>query len=52
MQIHSFPDYPILLVDDEAKALESLTITLEFNGVNNLTCMPGRDNSHGNPGGE
>ena len=43
MQIHPFPDYPILLVDDEAKALESLTIALEFNGVNNLTHMPGRD---------
>jgi len=36
MQIHPFPDYPILLVDDEAKALESLTIALEFKGVNNL----------------
>ena len=39
MLIHPFPDYPILLVDDEANALESLTIALEFNGVNNLlTC--------------
>ncbi len=36
MQIHSFPDYPILMVDDEAKALESLTMALAFNGVNNL----------------
>ncbi len=40
MQIHSFPDYPILLVDDEAKALQSLIGALEFNGVNNLlTCQ-------------
>jgi len=39
MQIHTFPDYPILLADDEAKALESLTMALEFNGINNLlTC--------------
>ena len=36
MQIHSFPEHPILLVDDEAKALESFKFTLELNGVNNL----------------
>ncbi|MEN6439642.1 MAG: sigma-54 dependent transcriptional regulator [Syntrophobacter sp.] len=40
MQIHPFPDYPILLVDDEAKALKSLAVALEFNGINNLlTCQ-------------
>lgn len=36
MQIHSFPEHPILLVDDEAKVLESFRITLEFSGVNHL----------------
>lgn len=43
MELHSFPDHPILLVDDEAQALESFTIALEFNGVNNL--IPCQDES-------
>ncbi len=36
MQTRSFPEHPILLVDDEAKVLESFRITLIFDGVNNL----------------
>ena len=36
MQTHSFPEHPILLVDDEAKVLESFRISLTFEGVNNL----------------
>lgn len=33
------PIHPILLVDDERGALDSLSIALEFNGINNvLTC--------------
>ena len=34
---HSFPDYPILLVDDEPSWLHSLSFTLEYSGnYNNL----------------
>ncbi len=36
MGMHSFPDHPILLVDDEAQALESLKMALEFRGITNL----------------
>ncbi|MEN6438342.1 MAG: response regulator, partial [Syntrophobacter sp.] len=36
MSIPSLPEHPILLVDDEAQALESFRIILEFKGVNNL----------------
>ena len=36
MSIHSFPEHPVLLVDDEPRALKSLTITLEFEGINNV----------------
>jgi DNA-binding NtrC family response regulator len=43
MSIQTFPDHPILLVDDEAQALESFSIILDFNGVNNL--LPCQDES-------
>jgi len=36
MSIHSLPEHPILLVDDEPQALESFRIILEFNGFSNL----------------
>lgn len=36
MSIRTFPDHPILLVDDEAQALESFSIILDFSGINNL----------------
>ena len=36
MSIHSFPEHPILLVDDEPRALRVFTMILEFNGINNV----------------
>ena len=40
MSIHSFPEHPILLVDDEPQALKVFTIILEFKA--STTCsMPG-----------
>ncbi len=43
MSIHSFPEHPVLLVDDEPQALESFAMILDFNGINNL--LPCQDES-------
>lgn len=43
MRHASKPSHPILLVDDEAHALESVAVALEFMGINNVvTCQDER----------
>ncbi len=46
MEVEKYPIYPVLIVDDEARALQSIATTLQLAGVNNvLRCQESREAS-------